>query len=104
MFDTSLWAVLATLLRYWVLIAGFVIFYLGQWCAARVIESKLKNWDIDGERLNVGLVQMSEKDILREMRTRMMWTVLFLLLTGLVITANISPDLKMHGLFWQVEA
>ena len=103
MFVTSLWAVLATLLRYWVLIAAAVVF-IPVMCANRAILAKLKNWDIDGEMLNVGLVQMNEKDILLEMLRRMINTVLLLLLSGLVIAANISPDLKMHGLFWQVES
>jgi len=100
-FVTSLWAVLATLLRYWVLIAGFVILFSVMCCADRVILPKLINWDIDYPRLNVGLVQMNVKDILVGMRFRMQWTVLLLLLTGLVIAANISPDLNMPGLFWQ---
>merc|ERR1712179_250823 len=99
-FGTSLYAVLATLLRYWVLIAAVVVF-IPVLFAHRAILPKLRNRDFDGERLNVGMVQRNVRDILLGMQTWMILTVLFLLLTGLVITANISPDLKMHGLFWQ---
>ena len=49
-------------------------------------------------RVSVGLIEMNELDLF----FKMLWLILVVVLTGLTITANLHPSLKMRDLAWQV--
>ena len=104
-FSLGYLALLATLLRYWVLLplvlylAAWVIFFGYLWCQPKY--RKMIDDDTNG-RVTVGLIEMNASDIAKGLFGLMVFLVLTLLLTGLTITANVYPSLELPGLAWEV--
>ena len=98
-------ALLATLLRYWVFLPfGFVGIAVYPWLAVIHCTPKYKEMNKDNTtgRISVGLLEMNELDVVRGLLDKMIFLIFSLVLTGLTITANLHPSLKMPGLDWQV--
>ena len=53
-------------------------------------------------RIAVGLIEMNELDIVELLFWQVIWSTFTLVLTGLTITADLHPSLKMPGLLWEV--
>ena len=53
-------------------------------------------------RVSVGLIEINEYGVVSGLFFKIIWLVLFLVLTGLTMTANVHPSLKMAGLDWEV--
>ena len=99
-------ALLASLLRYWVLVplgvvvAAMYIF----WGYIRFCNPKywaMMDDDTKG-RVSVGLIKINKFEVVQNLFFKIIWLILFLVLTGLTITANVHPSLKMSALDWEV--
>ena len=101
-FFAGLMSLLATLLRYWFLIIWFLIIFASSLVFNRAIWPKKENTNIRFQKINIGKIQIKEQDIKTEMRDRIAHTMFLLVLSAMVITANLSPGLTIPGLFWQV--
>ena len=98
-------ALLATLLRYWVLLP--LVLVIAAWTTVLVYlrcQPKYREMIRDDTkgRVTVGLIEMNEFNIAEELLRKMVWLILTLLLTDLTITANVHPSLKMPGIAWEV--
>ena len=104
--STLLLALLATLLRYWVLlplvlvVLALIVIHISR---QRQLRSLGTMADKTFERVPVGLIEMSEFEIARKLSEKMISLCLILLMTILTITANVHPSLKLPGLaLWKV--
>ena len=98
-------ALVATLLRYWVFLP-LALVVIAMYVLLAVIHCTPKYKEMDKEdatgRISVGLLEMNELDVVRDLFGKAAFLTLTLVLTGLTITANLHPSLKMPGLDWQV--
>ena len=104
--STLLLALLATLLRYWVLlplvlvVLALIVIHISR---QRQLRSLGTMADKTFERVPVGLIEMSEFELARKLSEKMLSLCLILLMTILTITVNVHPSLKLPGLaLWKV--
>ena len=100
-------ALLATLLRYWVLLVWLLsslpLFVCGGFLKWQK-RYRIRGFFGDGTegRVSVGLIEMSDLDFFVEVVDKIMFLSFILTLIGLTITANVYPSLTMLGLYWEV--
>ena len=98
-------ALLTTLLRYWVFLPlTFVACALFGMLVLIHCKPRYKEMHKDATkgRIAVGLIEMNELDIVELLFWQVIWSTFTLVLTGLTITADLHPSLKMPGLLWEV--
>lgn len=100
--DVGYMALLATLLRYWVLLLlvpylVVVVLYIN--CRPRY--QAMLNDETKG-RVSVGLLEMNDYNIAIGLAHKITWVFFTFFLTCLAITANVHPSFRMPGLFWEV--
>ena len=99
-------AVLATLLRYWVLLLLVLVVLTRMTVLSCYLQRQpryrgIRFGDVIG-RVSVGQIELNAKDILLSASWKITWLTLAMVLTALTITANVHPSLKMPGLAWEV--
>ena len=98
-------ALLTTLLRYWVFLPlTFVACALFGMLVLIHCKPRYKEMHKDATkgRIAVGMIEMNELDIVELLFWQVIWSTFTLVLTGLTITADLHPSLKMPGLLWEV--
>ena len=99
-------ALLATLLRYWVLIVWLLSSLPLYVCGGFLKWQKRYRFRVFGDgcyrRVSVGQIEMSKLDIFVEVVDKIMFLSFILTLIGLTITANVYPSLTMPGFYWEV--